>query len=114
AKPVIVSMGDVAASGGYYIACAADSIFAEPNTITGSIGVFGIIPNMEGFFENKLGITFDEVKTGQYADLGTITRPLTESEKLIIQKEVNDIYATFTKRVAEGRKKEQSYIDSIG
>jgi len=104
----------VAASGGYYIACAADSIFAEPNTITGSIGVFGIIPNMQNFFNNKLGITFDEVKTGQYADLGTITRPLTQSEHLIIQKEVNNIYATFLKRVAQGRKKDENYIDSIG
>src|SRR5690606_24899786 len=112
--PIIVSMGDVAASGGYYIACAADSIFAQPNTITGSIGVFGIIPNLQNFFNNKLGITFDEVKTGRYADLGTVTRPLTESERLIIQKEVNDIYATFTQRVAEGRKKNPGYIDSIG
>lgn len=113
-KPVIVSMGDVAASGGYYIACAADSIFAEPNTITGSIGVFGIIPNMKNFFNNKLGITFDGVKTGQYADLGTVSRPLTPGERLIIQNEVNQIYANFTKKVATGRKKSQSYIDSIG
>src|SRR5204863_1253788 len=66
-KPVVVSFGDVAASGGYYISCAADSIFAEPNTITGSIGVFGIVPNMETFFRSKLGVTFDGVKTGQYA-----------------------------------------------
>ena len=113
-KPVIVSMGDVAASGGYYIACAADSIFAQPNTITGSIGVFGIIPNMEKFFNNKLGITFDRVKTSNFADLGTVTRPLTSEEKLIIQREVNRIYSTFTKRVAEGRKKPQDYVDEIG
>lgn len=113
-KPVIVSMGDVAASGGYYIACAADSIFAQPNTITGSIGVFGIIPNMQKFFNNKLGITFDGVKTGKFADLGSINRPLTESERMIIQLEVNKIYDTFTKKVADGRKKEQSYINSIG
>jgi protease-4 len=113
-KPVIVSMGDVAASGGYYIACAADSIFAQPNTITGSIGVFGIIPNMQNFFNKKLGVTFDEVKTGRYADLGTVTRPLSESERLIIQKEVNRIYNSFIKRVAQGRKKDQKYIDSIG
>ena len=113
-KPVIVSMGDVAASGGYYIACAADSIFAQPNTITGSIGVFGIIPNMKNFFNNKLGITFDGVKTGQYADLGTVSRPLTESERLIIQNEVNRIYSGFTQKVATGRKKSQAYIDSIG
>jgi protease-4 len=113
-KPVIVSMGDVAASGGYYISCAADSIFAEPNTITGSIGVFGIIPNLQKFFNNKLGITFDGVKTGKYSDLGSVTRPLTDTERLIIQQEVNRIYASFTKRVADGRKKSQTYVDSIG
>ncbi|HEY0895224.1 MAG TPA: signal peptide peptidase SppA [Sphingobacteriaceae bacterium] len=113
-KPVMVSMGDVAASGGYYIACAADSIFAQPNTITGSIGVFGIIPNMKNFFNNKLGITFDGVKTGKYADLGTVNRPLTEEERLIIQSEVNKIYSSFTGKVAQGRKKSQAYIDSIG
>jgi protease-4 len=114
AKPVIVSMGDLAASGGYYIACAADSIFAQPNTITGSIGVFGIIPNMQKFFNNKLGITFDGVKTGKFADLGTVSRPLTEAERMIIQLEVNKTYDTFTKKVADGRNKSQSYIDSIG
>jgi protease-4 len=113
-KPVIVSMGDLAASGGYYIACAADSIFAQPNTITGSIGVFGIVPNMQKFFNNKLGITFDGVKTGKFADLGTVSRPLTDAERMIIQLEVNKTYDTFTKKVADGRKKSQSYIDSIG
>ena len=107
-------MGDVAASGGYYIACAADSIFAQPNTITGSIGVFGIIPNMQKFFKNKLGITFDGVKTGKFADLGSISRPLTEGEKMIIQLEINKVYDTFTKKVADGRKKDQNYINSIG
>ena len=80
-KPLVVSMGDVAASGGYYISCAADSIFAQPNTITGSIGVFGIVPNMQSFFKNKLGITFDQVKTAPNADIGSVTRPLTEGEK---------------------------------
>lgn len=114
AKPVIVSMGDYAASGGYYISCAADSIFAEPNTITGSIGVFAIIPNMKGFLNDKLGVTFDGVKTGQFADLGNVTRPLTVPEKMILQKEVNRTYADFTKRVAEGRKISQQYVDSIG
>ena len=113
-KPVMVSMGDVAASGGYYIACAADSIFAQPNTITGSIGVFGIIPNMQKFFNNKLGITFDGVKTGRFADLGTVVRPLTDAERMIIQLEVNRVYSTFTQKVADGRKKSQAYIDSIG
>ncbi len=113
-KPVIVSMGDVAASGGYYIACAADSIFAQPNTITGSIGVFGIIPNMQEFFNDKLGITFDGVKTGKFADLGDVSRPLTDAEKLIIQHQVNNIYNTFTRKVADGRNRSQAYVDSIG
>lgn len=113
-KPVIVSMGDVAASGGYYISCAADKIVAEPNTITGSIGVFGILPNAKSFFNNKLGITFDGVKTGEYADLGNITRPLSETERWIIQKEVNRIYDDFISRVAEGRHKTKAEIDSIG
>lgn len=113
-KPVIVSMGDYAASGGYYIACAADSIYAEPNTITGSIGVFAIIPNMKGFLNNKLGVTFDGVKTGNFADLGDVSRPLTSPEKLILQKEVNRTYQDFTKRVAEGRHIPQTYVDSVG
>src|SRR5437762_3185212 len=111
-KPVILSFGDVAASGGYYISCAADSIFAEPNTITGSIGVFGIIPNMEAFFKNKLGVTFDGVKTGQYADAG-VFHPLNENEKNIIQHSIEMTYEQFKKRVADGRKKDTVYIESI-
>src|SRR5690606_28763224 len=110
----IVSMGDLAASGGYYISVAADSIFAQANTITGSIGVFGIIPNFQKFFNDKLGITFDVVKTGKFADLGSLDRPLTAEERSIIQNGVNKIYFSFTQKVAEGRKKERSYIDSIG
>ncbi|HEY8783799.1 MAG TPA: signal peptide peptidase SppA [Mucilaginibacter sp.] len=113
-KPIIVSMGDYAASGGYYISCAADSIIAEPNTITGSIGIFAILPNMQKFFNDKLGITFDGVKTGKYADLGNITRPLTPEERAILQNEVNHGYDDFTKAVAQGRHKTQAYIDSIG
>jgi protease-4 len=113
-KPVVVSMGDVAASGGYYIACAADSIFAQPNTITGSIGVFGILPNMQNFFNDKLGITFDGVKTGNYADLGDMARPLSPAERVIIQNQVNKVYDDFTGRVASGRKKTKEYINSIG
>jgi protease-4 len=112
-KPVVVSFGDVAASGGYYISCAADSIFAHPTTITGSIGVFGIIPNMQAFFKNKLGVTFDGVKTGPYADAGGVVRPMTENEKKMIQTEIELIYATFKQRVADGRKKDTAYIDSI-
>ena len=103
AKPFIVSMGDVAASGGYLIACAADTIVAEPTTITGSIGVFGILFNAENFFKNKLGITFDQVKVGEYADLGNYTKALSPAERNIIQNEVNRIYADFTNKVAEGR-----------
>ena len=113
-KPVIVSFGDVAASGGYYISCAADSIFAHPVTITGSIGVFGIIPNMQAFFKNKIGVTFDGVKTGPYADAGAIYRPMNENERNMVQAQVNMIYAQFKQRVADGRKKDTAYIDSIG
>ena len=113
-KPIIVSMGDLAASGGYYISCAADSIYAEPNTITGSIGIFAVLPNMQKFFNDKLGVTFDGVKTGKYADLGTISRPLTAEEKNILQLQVNRGYDEFTKAVANGRHKTQAYINSIG
>ncbi len=112
-KPVVVSMGDVAASGGYYIACNADSIFAEPNTITGSIGVFAIVPDFSGFMKNKLGITFDGVKTATYADAMTVTRPLNPGEKRIIQNEVDKIYVDFKQRVADGRKRDTAYVDSI-
>ena len=112
-KPVVVSFGDVAASGGYYISCAADSIFASPVTITGSIGVFGIIPNMQAFFKNKLGITFDGVKTSPYADAGAIYRPLSETEKKFIQKSIDEIYSSFKQRVAEGRKINADFVDSI-
>lgn len=113
-KPIIVSMGDLAASGGYYISCAADSIFAEPNTITGSIGIFAILPNMQKLFNDKLGITFDGVKTGKYADLGEISRPLSPEERAILQGQVDRGYDDFTKAVAQGRHKTQAYINSIG
>ena len=113
-KPVIVSMGDYAASGGYYIACAADSIIAEPNTITGSIGIFAILPNMQKLFTDKLGITFDGVKTGKFADIGDISRPLTPEERTILQTQVNRGYDEFTQAVADGRHKTKSYINSIG
>jgi protease IV len=112
-KPVVVSMGDVAASGGYYIACGADSIFANPNTITGSIGVFGIIPNMEGFFKNKLGITFDGVGTAPYANSGTVVRPLNEKERSLVQASIERIYSQFKQRVATGRKRDTAYVESI-
>jgi protease-4 len=113
-KPVIASMGDLAASGGYYIACAANKIVANPNTITGSIGVFGVLPNMKGLFNNKLGITFDNVKTNKYADLGDVSRPLNEYEKLVILNSIERIYKTFINHVAEGRKMTTEQVDSIG
>jgi protease-4 len=112
-KPVVVSMGDYAASGGYYISCDADSIFADANTITGSIGVFSILPNMQPFFNNKLGITFDGVKTAPYADMGSAARPLTETEKRFLQSSVDSIYNIFKQRVANGRKADLVFIDSI-
>ncbi len=111
--PVIVSMGDVAASGGYYIASGADSIYADANTITGSIGVFTVIPNISGFMNNKLGISFDGVKTAPYADAPTVTRPLNTMEQKILQSGVDSIYHTFKSRVAKGRKKSMDYVDSI-
>ncbi len=114
AKPVVVSMGDVAASGGYYISCAADTIVAQPNTITGSIGVFGLLFNAQKMFNNKLGITFDTVRTGKFSELGTITRPLSGAEKEIIQNQVERIYDTFLSHVADGRKMKKTDVDSIG
>lgn len=115
-KPVIVSMGDVAASGGYYIAAAADSIFAQPNTLTGSIGVFGTIPNMEKLWNTHLGVTFDGVKTAKHADFltGNFSRPLTGEEERVLQHEVNRVYDTFVKRVADGRQMTTAQVDSIG
>jgi len=111
--PVIVSMGDVAASGGYYIACGADSIYADANTITGSIGVFSVVPNVSGFMNNKLGISFDGVKTATYADGPTVTRPLNTMEQKIMQAGVDSIYHTFKSRVAKGRKKSLNEVDAI-
>ncbi len=112
-KKVVVSMGDVAASGGYYIACNADRVFAQPNTITGSIGVFSVVPDFSSFMKNKLGVTFDRVQTGPYADLPSVTRPMTQQEKQIIQNQVDQIYNDFKSKVATGRKKSINYIDSI-
>ncbi len=112
-KPFIVSMGDVAASGGYYVACYADKIIANPNTLTGSIGVFGMIPNMQEFFNDKLGITFDNVKTNTLADLGSVSRPLNRVEREIIQSEIERVYETFIHHVAEGRNLPVARVDSI-
>ena len=114
AKPFIVSMGDVAASGGYYISCLADTIVAQPNTITGSIGVFGLLMNAQKLLTNKLGLTFDTYKTGPYADMGLPTRALTPMEREKIQKGVEEVYDTFISHVAEGRHITKADVDSIG
>jgi protease-4 len=103
AKPVIASMGDYAASGGYYLAMGCDTIVAQPHTITGSIGIFGMMFDMSGFLGNKIGITFDEVRTGEFGEMYTVSRPLTEAEKNFWQKNLNKHYDTFTGKAAEGR-----------
>lgn len=112
-KPVIASMSDMAASGGYYIAMGCDTIVAHPNTITGSIGVFGIIPNVKGFLNNKLGITVDNVNTGKYSDVPTITRPMTEFEKQVVQQQIDQVYDVFTRKAAEGRNMTQDKLKEI-
>lgn len=112
-KPLVVSMGDLAASGGYYISCKADSIFAMSNTITGSIGVFGMMFNAENMLKNKLGITFDEVKNAPYADFPTATRPLTADEGARMQRSIDNIYTIFKSRVAQGRRMTVDNVDSI-
>lgn len=113
-KVFVVSMGDYAASGGYYIACGANRIFAQPNTITGSIGVFGIIPNLQNFLDHKLGITFDAYKTHEHANMMTLTSPLDTVQKRAMQDMVSTIYNDFTSKVAQGRNVTQNYVDSIG
>lgn len=113
-KPVVASFGDYAASGGYYISCLADKILAEPTTLTGSIGVFGIIPNFQKLFNNKLGITFDEVGTNKNSAFYSVNRPLKANEKAIIQNQVVRIYDTFINHVANGRKMTPEQVDAIG
>jgi protease-4 len=113
-KPIIVSMGNYAASGGYWISAKADYIFADPTTLTGSIGVFGTFPNAQGFLNDKIGLTFDAAKTNKNADFGSITQPLTEFQYGKLQEMVVKTYNDFTGRVAEGRGLTQSYVDSIG
>ena len=113
-KPVIVSMGNYAASGGYWISANADYIFADPTTLTGSIGVFGTFPNMKGFLNDRVGLTFDVAKTNKNADFGNITQPLTEFQYGKLQEMVVKTYDDFTKRVANGRGLTQTYVDSIG
>lgn len=113
-KPVVASLGDVAASGGYYIVCPADTIVASETTITGSIGVFGLIPNFKELMNEKIGITTGVVKTNKYADIMSTTRPLTEDERAMIQDYVDDTYTTFVNHVAEGRSMTFEEVDAIG
>ena len=113
-KPIIASMADVAASGGYYIAMACDTIIAQPNTITGSIGIFGMWFNFGQLLENKFGITHDVVKTGDHSDLYTVTRNLTDFERSAIQKGVNKGYQTFISKAAMGRGVTSEAINEVG
>lgn len=114
AKPVIVSMGDYAASGGYYISAPADYIMANENTLTGSIGVFGLLFNLENFMKDKIGITTDVASTNKHSDIPTVFRDMTEEEKDVIQQSVEEIYDDFVSHVAEGRKLSWEQVDSIG
>jgi protease IV len=114
AKPLVVSMGSLAASGGYWISCPADTIVAQPTTITGSIGVFGVVLNIKQLLNQKLGITTDVAKTNAHSDFPTISRPMDAQEKLVFQREVDGIYTTFTKHVSEGRKMDVKKVDEIG
>ncbi len=113
-KPVVVSMGSYAASGGYYISCAANYIFAEPTTLTGSIGVFGVSPNFQKLMNERLGITTDGVSTNANSDYLTTSKPMSKYTSITIQKEIEKIYSIFTQRVAEGRKMSIAEVDSIG
>lgn len=113
-KPVIASFGDVAASGGYYVACAATKILAHPTCITGSIGVFGVIPNFQGLFNKKLGITFDNAGTNKNSDYIPVMKPLSPYQTMMLQRDVDHIYDVFTTKVAEGRKLTKTHVDSIG
>ncbi len=113
-KPVVVSMGNLAASGGYYISCPAEYIFAQPNTITGSIGVFGMIPNIQELMNDKLGITVDGVSTNHSSDFGSIMRPFTTEEGEFIQRQVEDFYDLFLTRVSDGRGMTKAEVDSVG
>lgn len=112
-KPTVVSMGDLAASGGYYIACAADSIVAQPNTLTGSIGIFGMIPNT-GELMKKIGLSFDGVKTNKFSDLPSLTRPFTSDERDLMQSYIERGYEVFLTRCADGRHTTTASIDSVG
>ncbi len=112
-KPIIASMASYAASGGYYMAMACDTIVAQPNTITGSIGIFSVLFNFQDFLDKKIGITNDAVSTGEYSDILTVTRPLSSAEKAIFQKGVERGYKTFIDKVSEGRGMETAEVEAI-
>ena len=112
-KPVIVSMGDYAASGGYYISCAADCIVADPTTLTGSIGIFGMFPMVENLLTDKLGLHFETVKTNSYADMGDMTRPFNDAERAAMQNYINNGYKLFVQRCADGRGMSVEAIEKI-
>ena len=112
-KPVVVSMGGYAASGGYYISCAANYIYSEPTTITGSIGIFGMFPDFSGLLTDKLGIKFDEVKTNKHAAFGTMARPFNEEEMALLDQYIGRGYELFRKRVADGRKLSVDAVEEI-
>ena len=112
-KPVIISMGGLAASGGYYISCAANRIFAEPTTLTGSIGIFGMVPDVSELITKKIGLKFDVVKTNEMADLGTMSRPVSQAEGAQLQHMINRGYDLFTQRVADGRGISQDSVKVI-
>ena len=112
-KPVIVSMGNYAASGGYWISSSSDYIFADPNTLTGSIGVFGTVPNLKGFMNDKLGLTFDEVKTNENSDFGSLTKPLSPYQLKMMKKHVTETYDDFITLVSETRNLSKTFVDSI-
>lgn len=112
-KPVIVSMGDYAASGGYYISCAADTIIAQPTTLTGSIGIFGMFPNPHKLINDKLKLNIETVKTNKFADFGSMNRPFNADERAIMQSYINKGYATFIQRCADGRKMPKADIEAV-
>ena len=112
-KPVVVSMGGMAASGGYYISCGSQWIVAEPTTLTGSIGIFGMFPDVSGLLKDKLGVKFDEVKTNKFSNFGTMARPFNEEEMAYLDAYINRGYELFRKRVADGRKQSVDAIEQI-
>jgi protease-4 len=113
-KPVVISMGNYAASGGYYIACPATKIYANPETLSGSIGVFGLLPNVSNLFEKKLGLNFETVNTNRNADFPSIFRPMNSYEKDVMQMKIENIYNDFIGKVAEGRNMSVAQVDNIG